>query len=104
MNEDEQDSITVALRDLVQSEGWRIFKQAADAEWGALGYGREMQRAIASVPHGPDRSYELARVAEQVEATAQAVHQILAWPVDELKRRAPKEAPGRFDRLRRLAR
>lgn len=85
----EQDSVAVALRDLVQSEGWRIFKEAVDGEWGPVGYGREMQRALSTIPHGPDRAYELARVAEQVEATAQAVHQILAWPAEELKRRSP---------------
>lgn len=84
---EEQDSITAALRDLVSSEGWRIFKEAAEREWGASGYGREMQHAITAIPHGPDRAYELARVAEQVDATARAVNQIIAWPTEELARR-----------------
>jgi hypothetical protein len=103
---DEQvDSVDVALKDLIQSEGWRVFKAAVDNEWGPLGYGREMQRALSSIPPGPDRAYELARVAEQVEATAQAVHQIIAWPTEELKRRSAKTAPPRgLDRFRRLAR
>jgi hypothetical protein len=102
---DEPDPIGVALRDLVQSDGWRIFKAAISDQWGAVGYGREMQRAVSSIPHGPDRAYELARVAEQVEAMAQAVNQIMAWPMEELKRRAaPAPATRPFDRLRRLTR
>lgn len=103
MSDNEPDPIAGALRDLLQSEGWRIFKQAADEQWGAVGYGREMQRALSTVPHGPERHYELARVAEQVEATAQALHRILSWPAEEIKRRTQGErapAVSVRDRLR----
>lgn len=99
----EPDAITGALRDLLQSEGWRIFKEAAGEQWGAVGYGKEMQRAIASVPRGPERQYELGRIAEQVEITAQALHQILSWPAEEIKRRTQGErapAVSVRDRLR----
>lgn len=103
MADTEQDSITVALRDLLSSEGWRIFADAANEQFGAVGYGREMQRALSTIPHGPDRAYELARVAEQVDATAHALHQILAWPAEELKRRTPAAQKPTTVRERALA-
>lgn len=101
----EEDAIAAALRELVASEGWRVFKDAADREWGPAGYGRAMQHALSSIPHGPDRPYELAQAAERVEATAKAVNEIMAWPSEELKRRsAPTRAAGPLDHLRRLTR
>lgn len=104
MSED-VDPIVTALRDLLQSEGWRIFKDAAAASWGPAGYGLEMQRALSTIPHGPDRAYELAQVAEQVDATARAVNQIVTWPAEEISRRVgPKARTGPLDHLRRLTR
>lgn len=102
---DEGDPIVSALKDLLQSEGWRIFKDAAAASWGPSGYGMEMQRALSTIPHGPERAYELARVAEQVDATARAVNEIMAWPSQEVSRRlGPKPRTGPLDHIRRLAR
>lgn len=104
MSED-VDPVVSALSDLLSSEGWRIFKDAASESWGPAGYGMEMQRALSTIPHGPDRAYELAKVAEQVDATARAVNQIIAWPSEEINRRAsPRKATGPLDHLRRLAR
>jgi hypothetical protein len=98
----EVDPIVAALNDLLSSEGWRIFKESAAVEWGPGGYGRRMQEALSTVPHGPDRPYELARIAEQVDATARAVEQIVAWPSEEVRRRAaPKQRAGVLDHLRR---
>lgn len=92
----------VALRDLVQTEGWRVLKAQADNEWGPQGYGRRMQEALATVPNGPDRPYELARIAEQVDATARAVNALIGWPAEEISRRSPAKKMSRpFDSLRR---
>lgn len=103
MSED-VDPIVTALRDLLQSEGWRIFKDAADQSWGPRGYGMEMQRALSTIPHGPDRAYELARVAEQVDATARAVNEIMAWPSEQIRERTQgKVAPLGSVRDRMLA-
>lgn len=101
-NDDEKDPIRSALSDLLQSEGWRFYKQAAEHEWGPSGYGRRMQEALTSIPVGPDRAYELARVAEQVDATANAVNALIAWPSEELRRRTPAPVSRRpFANLRR---
>ena len=103
MSEDEQvDPIVSALRDLLQSEGWRIFRTATEHEWGPSGYGRRMQEALTSVGRGPDRAYELGEVAERVDATARAVNALIAWPSDEIARRAPvKKSTAPFAHLRR---
>ena len=101
-DEDALDPAIGALRDLLQSEGWRLLKAQAADEWGPAGYGRQMQRALSAIPIGPDRPYELARVVEQVDATAQAVNALIAWPTEELSRRAPAPQRARpFARLRR---
>lgn len=92
-----------ALRDLVQSPGWKILAEHVDRVWGPRGYGIEMQRAIANVPQGPDRPYEIARVAEQVENTAQAVMALVRWPGQEIVRLTEKKTSSRrpFAGLRR---
>lgn len=91
-----------ALRELVGSEGWLILKQRAATEWGPEGYGRRMQAAISSVANGPDRAYELAQIAEQVDATARAVNELISWPaarLGALQQDAPSKQP--FARFRR---
>lgn len=101
-DEEPSDPVLGALRDLLQSEGWRLLKAQAADEWGPVGYGRQMQRALSAIPNGPDRAYELARVAEQVDATARAVNALIAWPTEELTRRAPTQRSHRpFASLRR---
>ena len=94
-----------AYKDLLQSLGWKLLKAHADHDWGPAGYGVQMQRALASIPQGPDRAYELARVAEQVDATAKAVNALIEWPEQAVKLLAP-EKPSRqpFAGLRRMGR
>ena len=103
MAHDDPDSPLGALRDLVQSPGWALLKAQAEHDWGPAGYGREMQRAIASVASGPDRAYELARIAEQVDATARAVHALMTWPDQQIGALTPKK-PARFAGLRGMSR
>jgi hypothetical protein len=98
------DAILPALRDLVQSEGWRLLCEQVKREWGPQGYGRRMQEAISTVPNGPERAYELARVAEEVDATAKAVNQVMAWPENQIRELTPKRAPRAFESLRRITR
>ena len=99
------DDQLAAFRELVQSIGWRLLKAHADHDWGPAGYGRQMQRALADVPNGPDRAYELARVAEQVEATSQAVHAVMTYPDERIKAlTGPKASKQPFAALRRIGR
>lgn len=93
------------LRDLVQSPGWLALMTQVDLEWGPTGYGKRMQEAIARVPSGPDRAYELARVVEETDAIAHAVQAIVQWPKQQIQRLDQQQpSAGIFSHLRRIAR
>lgn len=99
MAEDEQDTpelIVSALRDLVQTHGWTLLKAQATREWGPQGYGERMAEAISKVPNGPDRAWELARVAEQTDATARAIRALIDWPNQEIRRLAVTKKTSRW--------
>jgi hypothetical protein len=97
-------SALLALRDLVQSDGWQLLTAYARAQWGPEGYGRRMQAAIATVPHDADRPFEIARVAQEVDAVARAVNEIVAWPESQIRALAPKPESRRpFHNLRRTS-
>lgn len=105
--EPEQEEVSngelVALRDLVQSHGWQILKAHLEREWGPAGYGWRMQMALGQIPQGPERAYEVARVAEQVNATAGAMNELVAWPGERIQElQTPKSSKAPFARLRRM--
>jgi hypothetical protein len=93
--------IISALRDLLASPGWQLLEAQIAREWGPEGYGRRMQEALSRIKPGPDRAYELAAVAETVEATARAVEQIRRWPAEQIKALSPEKPKGPFASLRR---
>jgi hypothetical protein len=96
------EAIAAQLQELVQTPGWQLLIAQADREWGPRGYGCRMQEALTAIPQGPDRPYQLAQVAEQVDATARAVQQILGWPQAQIRMIATREsAPRRFAAFRR---
>lgn len=107
---DEQDDSPAAherkaLTDLLQSEGWKVFRAYVDREWGPAGYGWQMQDAIAHIPQGPDRAYELAAVAERVDAIAKAVNNLAVWPQERINElTTPRKAARPFEALRRMTR
>lgn len=92
----------VVLHDLVQSEGWALLVAHLKQEWGPDGYGRKMQTALAGIPAGPDRAYAIERVAEQIDATARAVNEIVEWPAIQMRALTPSASSRRpFASLRR---
>ena len=92
-----------ALVDLTQSEGWRLVLGYLRAEWGPEGYGRKMQAELSKVAAGPDRAYEIARLAEQIDATSEAVNLIASWPDERVKQlREPSKSRAPFAALRRI--
>lgn len=95
-----------ALKAMVESDGWKIMTRRSADEWGYVGYGLKMKAALDSLPLGPDRVYEVARIAEQVTATKTAIDEIMAWPtqeLDDLHKKLKPEARSRrpFAALRR---
>lgn len=93
-----------ALKDLVHSPGWKLLTAQARHEWGPEGYGIQMQQALANIGTGPDRAYELAAVAEKVDATARAVNALIAWPEEQIAKLGPKPKGRPFEALRRITR
>jgi hypothetical protein len=102
--QDDQQPAAAALRDLIQSPGWQLLADHVERTWGPTGYGREMQRAIASIPPGPERMYELAQIADRVEATARAIHEMMKWPTEQLHRLAPAKEKSPLSAWRRISR
>lgn len=99
--DDEQPALVSALQDLLQSPGWAWIRQIAEQDYGPAGYGRRVMAAIAAIPAGPERTYELARVTEQIHEECQAVNALIKRPKDELAKLTQKKAPRPFDHLRR---
>ena len=103
MSSEDQDPAerVAALKDLVQSPGWALLTRHAADEWGEVGFGRRMRAAVTQVQPGPDRVYDLARVAEEVTATKAAMDAVLNWPFQELQRlAAPQKSRIPFAALR----
>lgn len=64
-----------------------------------------MQQALANIPAGPDRDYEIARVAQQIDATARAVNMLMAYPSERLAQLSPAKKSGQpFAPWRRVTR
>lgn len=94
-----------ALTDLLQSEGWKVFRAYLDKQWGPAGYGWQMQQALTEIPHGPERAYELATVAERVDAVARVVNDLAVWPQERIRELAqPTKAKAAFAPWRRTTR
>lgn len=94
-----------ALQELVQSDGWKILRTHADHDWGPTGYGQRMQEALASVKPGPERDYEIARIAQQVDDTARAVNLLMAYPAQRIGLLVgPKKSGQPFAPWRRVTR
>lgn len=103
-HDQEQPGTVQALRELVNSSGWQLFREQANREWGPEGFGKRMMEALSRVPNGPDRAWELGQAAEQAKMTAEAVNAIMAWPTEQLSRMAPPKPKTGIDLLRRIAR
>lgn len=99
--EDEETGEARALRELLESSGWAILKRAIDQQWGPRAYGLKM-RALLRQVQGDTRQQEVARQADQLEATCNAVDEVIAWPAQRL-RQLETRLPGRaFADLRRV--
>lgn len=98
--EDEQ-PLAIALRDLLQSDGWRWLWKIGEEEFGPAGYGRRLNAAIAQIPAGPDRPYEVAKIAEQIHAECQAVNALLSRPKAMLDSLTKKPTARPFEQFRR---
>lgn len=94
-----------ALKDLLQSTGWKMLLEYANDLTGPIGYSRSVQHALASVPPGPEQAYVVMQKMEQIQAVAEAVTRVTNWPAETLAQLTPKKAGHMpFEMLRRVTR
>lgn len=93
-----------ALKDLLQSTGWQLFLAHAKDTWGPVGYSRAIQQALSTIPHNSERPYEIARVTEQVHATAEALNRFVSWPGEQIRQLTTEKSTQPFAGLRRMGR
>lgn len=99
--DDDRPALASALRDLLQSEGWRWLCQEAERDYGPAGYGRRVNAAIAAIPSGPDRPYEIARVTEKIHDSCEAVNAFIKRPKDVLASLTKQPVSRPFESWRR---
>ncbi len=103
--ETDEDTDLLALRDLLRHRGFEMQWAHAKQEYGPEAYGRKLQAAFAAIPPGPDRAYQMEKVTDEIGAMFKAVNELMEWPLQEVKRRAPERQSKRpFDALRRISR
>lgn len=78
-------NIVAALKDLIQSDGWKLFVAQLEHEWGPAGFGREVQRVTAAIPPGQENAYEIADAVKRVQMTAKAVNDLVKWPEEQIR-------------------
>lgn len=98
------EALAAALKDMVQTEGWRLFCAKLDQEWGDAGFGREIERKTTAIPAGPNRAHEIAQVVERLQMTKDAVTQLRRWPEEQIRTGAKTSVQGWLEKHRRGAR
>jgi hypothetical protein len=74
---------------LQTSPGWLRFTEFAKKQWGPIGYGQRLKRAIADAKAaGEDLSNAVARV----DAANDAVNELLSYPASRVKDLYAQEA------------
>lgn len=77
-----------ALDSLLAHPGWQLFVEEARKRWGAVGYGRELKRAVTAAIES-NQSAEAAIKAVDLANTE--INALLSWPAEMLKRLEAQE-------------
>lgn len=95
----ERDSTELeALSELVTSDGWRLFRERIDAEWGSRAVMRQIDSAIVNSKGEP-----VENDIREIAAAARKIQVAVQWPesrVKELKAKG-REKPGMFAQFKR---
>lgn len=67
-----------ALRELMESRGWRMFREAVNAEWGKAACFERLEMQLQKLPMGDAVAQEDATA--QMVATHGAMMAMLEWP------------------------
>lgn len=79
---DDREVALVALRELVQSHGWRALCAYAQTEWGAHAVLDRIQAACRQVTYNPQHD---GAVVSTMLAERAAIDRLLAYPVQAIK-------------------
>lgn len=95
------EATVAAYKELVQSEGWRLFvTELVEPEWGAEACLRKIDDALSTVAPGEDEHLTVL----QIRAAARQIHKLVQAPADIVARatgQAQKPSRIPFASLRR---
>lgn len=106
LTEDREDSPETLkakhLRELVQSEGWKLFLEHVEATWGADAQLQKIDAAHRELEPGNEAGERMT--ALQIRAAAKSIQRLVSWPAEKI---GMNQAPARrtpFELFRRIAR
>lgn len=92
-----------ALKELVQSDGWKLFADYIDSAWGSTACLEKIDSALKDVDRGDDNA-ERSTVA-QIRVAARQIQALKEWPKLRIAQLTQSEKTRRpFEALRRYAR
>lgn len=92
-NTDERD----ALKALLVSDGWRVFCQYIDQNWGDAACFKRIDAALDDKANAEEASY----AAQQIRLTAKAVRSMIEWPTQRVQQLTGAKDERTFARWRR---
>ena len=103
--EDSPEAATLkALRDFVASDGWKVFQNLMDRDWGAERTIQRTEDALKALTGNVDQE-TINDTVQQIHAARKAVLAMLKAPSDEIRRLTVEPASRRpFDAFRRIGR
>jgi hypothetical protein len=95
---DTEQGVRDALRDLLQSDGWRLFREFCEQQYGDEACIEQIDRALGALPLGDQDAVQDS--IRQIRASATAVKYVLAWPQQQYDELTKKPERGLFARRR----
>ena len=90
----------VALKDLLESEGWALFTQMVEKSWGPDAFARKVEQAVEGAAMGDQNAVN--DLAQHVISKRKAVLAVMELPKERLRQLTAKKES--FNPLRRIAR
>lgn len=92
-----------SLRELLQSDGWRLFQALIEQEWGAAPTLTKIDRALATIERGDLQAVQ--DTVQQIQASRREVYKVIGLVQARVSQLAPEEKSKQpFAALRRMGR
>jgi hypothetical protein len=87
-----------ALQAFIESEGYRLWKEHVESEWGSVGFAAKLARTLGD----PDLDPKLALAQLQQATVAQrAVLSVVLWPQERIQQLKRQQVPQEVNLSRR---